>query len=200
MNERDIQRASKGLSWLLRHGAGERRLRMDAAGWVDIAEVLGAAKLSREALDTVVAENTKSRLQVEGERIRACQGHSREGMPVTLEALEASWMPWRGEGSLWHGTHTDAVPSIAREGLRPQERTHVHLAESTASRVGKRANVGVMLEVSPPRVFAHGLGIFRSPNGVVLAREVPPDCIVGVVGVSQNGRAREAELRALFAR
>lgn len=198
MNAQHITRASKELSWLLRHGAAERSLTMDAAGWTAIADVLRVLGITRAQLDTVVAENTKSRLQVDGARIRACQGHSVAGMPVTHEALEASWAPWTDEDSLWHGTHTDALASIAREGLLAQGRTHVHLAATTGSKVGKRAGVGVLLEVSPARLRAHGLGVFVSPNGVVLTRAVPPDCIVGVMAVSANARAREAELRAMF--
>src|SRR5262245_52781333 len=103
-----ISRASKQLSWLLRHGAPSEGISMDAAGWVAIADVLGALRISRGQLDEVVRENNKSRLEVRGDRIRACQGHSREGMPVTEDALEASWEPHKGAASLWHGTHTEA--------------------------------------------------------------------------------------------
>ena len=63
------------------------------------------------------------RLEIHGDRIRASQGHSRQGMPVTLDALEASWEPHAGAGSLWHGTHVGAVEGIAREGILPVERS-----------------------------------------------------------------------------
>ena len=91
MDDKKITRASHALSALLRHGAHEAKLAMDAAGWAAIDDVLRAAHLDRATLDTVVRENNKSRLEVRGERIRACQGHSLKNMPVTLEALEDSW-------------------------------------------------------------------------------------------------------------
>lgn len=200
MSRDGVSETSKKLSWLLRHGAGEQGLTMDAAGWVAISDVLRTLRIDRFALDRAVAENNKSRLEVQGDRIRASQGHSRAGMPVTLDALEASWAPHEGEGSLWHGTHVGAVPGIVREGILPVERTHVHLAEATDSKVGKRAQVDVLLEISPARLRQRGLGIFQSSNGVVLVRHVPPSCLVGLVAGTRAGREQEARLRALLPR
>lgn len=199
MERNQVSEVSKRLSWLLRHGAGEEGLSMDAAGWVPVSEVLHKLRLQRPVLEQVVAENNKSRLELVGERLRACQGHSTEGMPVTCDALEASWEHHVGDGSLWHGTTVEAVTGIVREGIRSVGRTHVHLAEGTESKVGKRAQVAVLLEVSAVKLRAAGLGIFQSSNGVVLVRHVPPSCLVGLVTATRAGRAREAELRALLA-
>ena len=195
MDTETLRGQSKYLSWLLRHGAREAGLPMDAAGWVEIVDVLRVGRLSRPALDEIVRENNKQRLQVDGERIRASQGHSLEGCPVTCEALEASWAEWDDAGSIWHGTRPEAVASIAQQGLLPQGRTHVHLAEATDSTVGKRANVGVLLEVSPERLRAAGLPVFVSPNGVLLVRRVPPSCIVGLQALTRRARSEEASLR-----
>ncbi len=198
MSEQNLKRASHALSQLLRHGAGEVGLAMDAAGWASVDDVLRRARLSRETLDVVVRTNNKSRLQIVGDRIRCCQGHSLEGMPVTQEALEASWEELDRVEPIWHGTNEEALPSIARQGLLRGGRTHVHLAEETDSKVGKRAGVGVLLRVDPTALRAAGIGLYRSPNGVLLAREVPPGCITGLVAVSERAKKGEARLRALF--
>ncbi|MCA9541712.1 MAG: RNA 2'-phosphotransferase [Myxococcales bacterium] len=190
-SEDRIARASKKLSWLLRHGAATEGLDVDPAGWVPIDDVLKHSRLSRAQLDEVVRLNNKSRLQVDGARIRACQGHSLAEMPVDLDALEASWRVWPGTGTVWHGTSIDAVPQIAREGLRPGARTHVHLAPALDSGVGKRANVHVLLEVDPARLRAAGIELWEAQNGVVLARHVPPACIIAVR--AETHRARQAE-------
>lgn len=187
---------SKKMSWLLRHGAPSQGLTMDEAGWVEIGDVLRALRLSRADLDAVVRDNTKSRFEVAGSRIRATQGHSTASGAVSLDGLEASWEAYEGPGPLWHGTNTSAVVGIAREGIRPIARTHVHLAASTDSHVGKRANVAVLLEVSAPRLRSEGIATFRSPNGVILARWVPPACIVGLVALTREGRSHEDALRA----
>jgi putative RNA 2'-phosphotransferase len=190
-----LKQRSKRLSWLLRHGAIETGLSMDPAGWAAVGDVQEAVKLSREELEEVVATNTKRRLQLEGDRIRACQGHSPGGVPVTLEALEASWRPWNNSSVLWHGTSRSALSGIARGGLQPQRRTHVHLSSSRKSTVGKRAAVDVMLSVDPAVVRSSGVHIFEAPNGVILTRAVPREAIVELVPMTRRSRAREAELR-----
>ena len=79
------------------------------------------------------------------------------------------------------------------------ERTHVHLAESTGSRVGKRANVALLLEVSPSQLRSAGHEIYCSPNGVILTRHVPPDCIVDIITLSRGSQKQVHELRAALA-
>ncbi len=197
MNPETLTRKSKKLSWLLRHGAGEEGLPMDPAGWVPITEVLTRLRLARGQLDEVVRRNTKRRLQVDGDRIRCCQGHSLDGMPVTRSALEASWVAWGG-GTVWHGTSVDAVAPIARGGIVPGRRTHVHLAPALSSVVGKRAAVHVMLAVDPARMAAAGEPLWAAPNGVVLARRVPPDCITELRPMTRRAKARAEEWRGLF--
>jgi len=196
MGRDSIAKASKQLSWLLRHGAPSVGVAMDAAGWVAVSDVLKHLGISRSELAVVVAENNKSRLELAGDRIRACQGHSREGMPVTLEALEASWDLYEGRESVWHGTHVGAARGIGREGILPGERTHVHLAEATESRVGKRANVDMLIEISPERLREAGFLIYRSSNGVLLCRLVPPAAFIGLETVSQAAKRSESALRS----
>lgn len=198
MNPKEITRASHALSALLRHRAGAVGLPMDAAGWAPVEAVLRAARLSPALLDAAVRENNKSRLELREGRIRACQGHSRAGMPVTLEALEASWEEDLRDATIWHGTSVEAAASIAREGLLPGERTHVHLAAETDSRVGKRAGVAVLLGVDPTALRAQGLRVFRSGNGVLLVRSVPVGCITALATATEAGRREEAALRARF--
>jgi putative RNA 2'-phosphotransferase len=120
---------------------------MDQAGWASVADVLRVTGITDTALARAVKEkNDKGRLQLDGDRLRACQGHSPANTPVTREALEASWTVVHPTGRLlWHGTRLSALPGIARGGLQAGDRTHVHLAETVDSRVGKRANVEVLL-------------------------------------------------------
>ncbi|TDD44145.1 RNA 2'-phosphotransferase [Kribbella antibiotica] len=163
---------SRALSKLLRHTAGERGLAMSLDGRAAIADVLAVLGMERGRLDRAVEENDKQRLQVDGERIRACQGHSLAGMPVTREALENSWERVYPTEHLWHGTTQGVVPLIQREGLKPGRRTHVHLAADQRRRTG----ADVQLRVNPVNLV-----VYRAPNGVLLVREVPPDAIVDAV-------------------
>lgn len=146
---------------------------MSADGWAAITDVLSILDLERASLDAAVEQNDKQRLQVDGNRIRACQGHSLEGMPVTREALENSWERVHPDHLLWHGTKRAVLPAIQRDGLRPGRRTHVHLAPAKGSPVGRRSAVEVLLGVDPGN-----LEVYLAPNGVLLTREVPADAIV----------------------
>ncbi len=121
-----LKKRSIKLSWLLRHGANETGLVMDNAGFAAIDDVLRHTGLSRDELDTVVAENNKSRFERRGESIRAVQGHSFEGTPVTLDGLEASWEVVTSHNVLFHGTSVAAARSIlSGEGVHAAARTHV---------------------------------------------------------------------------
>jgi putative RNA 2'-phosphotransferase len=188
-------RLSKRLSWLLRHGAGEAGLDMDAAGWAPVTQVLAALRIRRADLEEAVRKNDKGLV---GDQVRACQGHSMGDMPVTREALEASWVMLTPLRSLWHGTSVGSVAGIAAGGLLPGRRSHVHLAADADARVGKRAHVDLLLEVAPRELADRGLRVFQAPNGVLLVRHVPAACIVAVRPASPAGqRALPAARRAL---
>jgi putative RNA 2'-phosphotransferase len=193
VSDQSVVALSKRLSWLLRHGANEAGLAMGPAGWSEVDDVLQLLAITRAELDHAVRNNDKGRLVVDGSRIRACQGHSLDGTPVTREALEASWQQVAPAGALWHGTRVAAVEGIAREGIRSGERTHVHLAASPDSHVGKRSAVDFLLEVSPVRLDGEGISIFRAPNGVVLVRHVPSQAVIDLRPTSKAGRAAEQE-------
>jgi len=186
---------SKYLSWLLRHGGKGQGLAMDPAGWMSVDAVLEFSKISRAELELIVNTNQKHRFQLLGNSIRACQGHSLDA-GVTREALEASWVKYVADTSIWHGTSVTAIEQIAREGIVPMHRTHVHCALTKDSAVGKRANVDVLLEISPAKIRAVGLDIFIAPNGVVLVRRVPQDAIIDVLPMTKKAGKRESAMRA----
>ena len=198
MNDREHdRRISRKLSWLLRHGAAEAGVAQSPDGFVEIVDALRVVRCSRDVLDEVVRDNEKKRFEIVGRRIRAVQGHS--SAAVTLEALEASYTRYAGPDVVLHGTSFEAIPRIAREGLVPMARTHVHLAPHANSVVGKRASVDVFLEVSTDALAAVGIDVHVAPNGVLLARSVPVGCIVGLVAARSGAEGRAAAMRRLFA-
>jgi putative RNA 2'-phosphotransferase len=187
MSDNRLRKISTRLSWLLRHGAVESDMVMDPAGWVDLSDVVRELEVTDKEFSWVITHNNKARFEVKGDRVRACQGHSSTDTPVTLEALEASWRNVVPTMSLWHGTSAAALASVMEQGLRPQGRTHVHLAGRRESNVGKRARVDVLLEIDPQVLTRHGTSVFRAANGVLLAREVPVAAIVSVQGITPAG-------------
>ncbi|MFB7913735.1 RNA 2'-phosphotransferase [Streptomyces sp. NPDC056061] len=173
MDAKRTVKVSKYLSKHLRHQPERLGITLDAHGWVPIDELLRATArnnvpLTRAELDHVVATNDKQRFAVEGSRIRASQGHT---VPVDLD-LPPSEPP----AYLYHGTVGRALDAIRGEGLRPMNRTHVHLSadRETATRVGARRGRPVVLSVDAAAMHRAGHTFYVSANGVWLTAAVPP--------------------------
>ena len=172
----DVTRHSKRLSYVLRHNPGSVGLTLGPHGWVGIDDLLRALAehghpLSRATLDTVVETSGKKRFEVQGDRIRAAQGHS---VPLDLGLA-----PQQPPATLWHGTVERFLPSIMAEGLRPRARTHVHLSpdRATARAVGARRGRPVILAVDAGDLHAAGHLFYRAANGVWLTGHVPPHAL-----------------------
>jgi|SRR3954464_7710346 len=172
-------KASKFLSYVLRHDPAAFGLVLDDSGWVSIEELIAVSlatetPLSRELLEHVVATSDKKRFAIsdDGERIRANQGHS---ISVELD-LPAKRPP----ETLYHGTATRFLDSIQAQGLLRGSRQHVHLSldADTATRVGQRHGQPVVLEVRAAALFDTGRSFYLSDNGVWLTEAVPPEFLV----------------------
>ncbi|MER5930248.1 RNA 2'-phosphotransferase [Streptomyces sp. NPDC002054] len=174
MDEKRTVKVSKYVSKHLRHQPERIGLVLDPQGWVEIDDLLRAARnhrfpFTRAELDHVVASNDKQRFAVEGTRIRANQGHTVSGVDLDLPEAEPP-------AFLYHGTVAAALDAIRAEGLRPMRRHHVHLSpdRETATRVGARRGRPVVLSVDAAAMRAAG-HVFRiSANGVWLVDAVPP--------------------------
>ena len=159
---------SKRLAYLLRHAPHEAGLTLERGGWAPLGPLLAHLGVSREQLEQLVAGDDKGRYSLDGDRIRANQGHS---VPVDL-GLE----PLQPPGTLYHGTHQGARPGITRHGLKAMNRHHVRLSADTetALRVGLRRGWPVLYAVDTGRMHADGHLFYRSDNGVWLVDAVPP--------------------------
>lgn len=174
MNTKQVTTASKFLSFVLRHEPQAIGLTLDSEGWADIDELIACAGkhdhfMNRDLLQIVVTTNDKKRFSVDGNRIRAAQGHSTD--KVTILHLDK-----RPPDKLYHGTATRFMPSIKTEGLTKQQRQHVHLSEDkvTAIAVGKRYGKVVVLQVDALSMYQNGYEFYRADNGVWLTDNIPP--------------------------
>jgi putative RNA 2'-phosphotransferase len=167
-------RASKFLAYVLRHAPARFGLSMEDGGWVDVAALLAVCNanghpLTPALLASLVAQDTKQRyaFSVEGQRIRASQGHS---VPVDL-----GYAPAEPPAILYHGTALQSLDTILREGLQKGQRHHVHLSldAGTARAVGHRHGIPVVLLVEAGRLHRDGGLFYRSSNGIWLVESVP---------------------------
>lgn len=173
MDPKREKTVSKFMSLVLRHQPEALGLALDEAGWVGIealcAKLHDKFGVTRDDVLGIVTRDPKGRYVIEGNRIRAAQGHSVE---VDLD-LEARTPP----ENLFHGTTRPAWEAIAREGLQKRARTHVHLSAdiATARTVGSRRSGGlVILEVAAGDMSRAGFDFYLAQNGVWLTGHVPP--------------------------
>jgi putative RNA 2'-phosphotransferase len=173
----DGTRASKTLAYVLRHRPQSIGIALDGAGWVRIDDLLAALAehrrpIPRDLLDRVVAGTDKRRFEVDGDRIRAAQGHS---VPVDL-GLDPVTPP----DLLYHGTSARFLAAIRAEGLNRGRRHAVHLSPDpeTARAVGaRRAGPTVILRIDAAGMHRAGHAFHRAANGVWLTAAVPPQWI-----------------------
>jgi putative RNA 2'-phosphotransferase len=174
MNNKELIQKSKFLSLVLRHKPEEIGIKLDAEGWANTQELCRLSHITRTELDEIVDKNNKKRFEYGGhkDKIRACQGHS---IDVDLK-LEPKEPP----NYLYHGTSDRFLESIKKEGLKPQDRNHVHLSldRETAEKVGQR-NGGntIVLKIRAGNMQVDEFDFYQSANGVWLTDNVPVDYI-----------------------
>lgn len=170
-----IVHASKFLSLILRHKPDAIGLQLDAEGWADVSELIGAARAAGRPFDLdlltrVVHENDKQRFAFsdDGKRIRANQGHSID--------IDLGLTPREPPPILYHGTVDRFIESIEQQGLLPQNRQYVHLSAdvTTALIVGSRRGKPVVLVVDSQKMHRNHIPFLQSRNGVWLTGHVPP--------------------------
>jgi len=175
MDQKAAKAISKYLSYILRHDPADAGIVLDKNGWTNVDALIEQVRikfpeLDMPALEYVVATNSKQRFAFNEDKtmIRANQGHS---IDVELNLL-ASEPPT----VLFHGTAKENVRSIMTEGLKKQDRHHVHLSENvtTALQVGSRHGKACVLKIHSGKMHADGYVFYLSANNVWMADFIPP--------------------------
>lgn len=175
MNTKEEKRISKFLSLILRHQPETIKLKLDKNGWADVDELITKSALKRvkftlEQLQQVVANNDKKRFAFNDEKtkIRANQGHSLKAIDLELQSQTPPQV-------LYHGTVAKFMQAIKQSGLQKQSRQHVHLSadRATATKVGSRRGVPVILSIRALDMHNKGFEFYKSENGVWLTDAVP---------------------------
>lgn len=178
--EKELKEISKFLSFILRHKPDAIGLILDSKGWANIDELIGKTNtsgeinnLDRALIQEVVDTSDKKRFLISdnGQRIRANQGHS---VDVDLQLK-----PITPPEFLYHGTATRFLDSILKEGLKPQQRQHVHLSTNieTAMAVGQRYGKPIILKIRARLMYEQGQEFYISENAVWLTNSVSPEFI-----------------------
>lgn len=148
---------SKRLSLVLRHDPDAHGVVLDAEGWARIADLLAALRrlggdwsgVAEADIRRVVSTASKSRHEIDGDRIRARYGHS-----IGVRRGEAPAVP---PAILYHGTSRSAWAAIERTGIKPMGRDAVHLSSSSEA----ARSVGLRKDRRPVVVEVHALQAYE---------------------------------------
>ena len=181
LNQKQLDKISKFLSFILRHKPEAIGLKLDKEGWAGIDWMIKLAETSADglafdqaALMQVVETNAKKRFEIsaDGMKIRAVQGHSTDDVARVFEEKQPPKI-------LFHGTARKTLDAILDSGLLPMGRQLVHLSEDydTAVQVGQRHGKPIVLAVHARVMHRLGKKFFQAENGVWLTESVAVDYI-----------------------
>jgi len=172
------------MSKILRHGAIEKGLVMNEAGYVQVQDLLALPEFkhltaTEEDIRQAVANCDKQRFRLQEAEsvlmVRANQGHTINGVLDEHELLEELTEEsvselTGGTGIVYHGTYRDVLHLIRRDGLCRMARNHIHMATAYDGSVksGMRGSCEVVVPVNVLKAMRAGLVFFRSSNGVIL--------------------------------
>lgn len=158
----------KKLVYALRHSPETFGLTPDEEGWVDLRTFLDAMGITREKLESIVANMDKKRLEISGDRIRAAYGHSFASKIQHKESTPPD--------VLYHGTPIFSAFLIRKEGLKPMGRQYVHLSNTPeqAVIVGSRRQADpVILTIDAKKAFEDGIKFYHGNEDIWLADHIP---------------------------
>lgn len=173
-------RLSKTISHALRHAPWQYELELDDQGWVLTEQLLSTLremrpkwfKLEQAHLEELMRRSAKQRFEIDGDRIRACYGHS---VPNKL-SRESGTPP----AILYHGTPPEVAKVILRDGLKPMNRQYVHLSMDidTALDVGRRrATKPSLLVIDTVAAIEAGHAFYFGNDKVWLCDSLPAEFI-----------------------
>lgn len=180
MTPRANKKASKFLSYVLRHHPEKIGISLDANGYISVSGLITALRkdgwkdFDEKRLNDIVVTNDKKRFSYSDckKLIRASQGHS--------VSIDLGLKPMDPPEYLFHGTVQKFLGDIQKEGLTKRSRQHVHLSADleTANKVGLRRGKPVILKIKAKEMKEQGHSFYISANGVWLTDKVPQKFVI----------------------
>lgn len=170
----DPQQLSRTMSFALRHRPERLGITLDKQGFATLQQLANqltehfGIQITPKHLVEIAVADSKGRYVVEGDKIRAAQGHSVQ--------VDLGLKPITPPNNLYHGTSDRFLASILASGLKKGTRQYVHLSEDliTAGEVGTRHKGKlVILLIDTVAARTAGIKFYRAANGVWLSGEIP---------------------------
>jgi 2'-phosphotransferase len=187
-SNKQFEKISKFMSYVLRHHAAEYKLKLDKAGFVPVDDFLKVLQtnfndntIDMELLTKIVDTNDKKRFSFSDDKtqIRANQGHSTETAKnidpyaIMTEIKEQDLATIK---TAVHGTDYKSWLLIKDSGLKKMTRQFIHLAkglpgeEGVISGMRKGCNVRIFVDLE--KMLKDKIKVWESENGVILTAGV----------------------------
>lgn len=179
-----LVKISKTMSWILRHGLNELGLIPDELGRIPIDTLLEQEQMksigaTKELVFQVIETNDKQRFRLDDINgilmVGANQGHSKSiGDVIDTDKLMVKIT--KPVELCVHGTYTNVLDQIKKQGLKNMTRTHIHFATgySNDKQVisGARTDTDVFIEIDMELAIRDGINFYLSSNGVILSEGI----------------------------
>lgn len=176
---KDIEKRSKYLSYILRHKPEEVNSKLDEYGWLSVKDLIENSDFTRDELISIVQNDTRYEFSSDLSKIRAFHGHSVKGIKHQNEVTEP--IP------LYHGTSIENYNKIVKsQAILPMSRAQVHMSASKedAIRIAKRhKGDSVVLVIDTYSLLSTGHHIYKSEDNVYLVDKIPLSCVEMVLEV-----------------
>ena len=176
---KDMEKRSKYLSYVLRHKPEEVNSKLDEYGWLPVKDLIENSDFTRDELISIVQADTRYEFSNDLSKIRAFHGHSVKGIKYQNEITKP--VP------LYHGTSVDNYNKIVEsQAILPMSRAQVHMSASKedAIRIAKRhSGDSVVLAIDTYSLLSAGHHIYKSEDNVYLVDKVPLNDIDWVLHV-----------------
>ena len=171
----NIVQLSKLISYLLRHKPEEAKLELDSKGSIDIDILIENLKLykniniSKEDILELAKPTDKVRFEIEGNLIRALNGHS------TVKVEKESIIP---PDILYHGTYYQTYYNFIRnDGIKSMDRQYVHMSadKQTANKVALRhGKIPYIILIDAKAAYNDGVLFYKGNDETFLTDFVHP--------------------------
>jgi len=178
MDGDELEKVGRTLAGVLRHFPSLFGLEMDPQGWVNVESLVDAIRrknpkmhwLREHHIHAIATTDPKGRYEIDEKekKIRATYGHS---LDLELD-LPTSPIP----DVLYYPTTDEEVELLLERGLRPQERTRIHLSgtQEQAVAAGKvSTEEPVVLKVNAKKAIKDGVIIQKAGKVLYVAKEIP---------------------------
>lgn len=177
MSDEEIKNLGKTTAGILRHFPDKYGLDIDDRGWVSLEHYVKALRnrqkrfhwLRQYHVKALVSTDRKGRYQLEDRYIRATYGHSIE---IDLD-LPSEDIP----DTLFVPTTEKEAELLLEGGIKPSDRTYVHLSgnyESAVEAGSVRSDEPVILEVDAEQALENGVNIMLAGKQVYISKEIEP--------------------------